>query len=61
MTHPAVMHPAVERADWRFEDVAQAFDSAFRSRLAPLGMSTMDLRYVPMGKQHAGPAPEDRR
>ncbi|VTU45818.1 Levodione reductase (plasmid) [Variovorax sp. SRS16] len=61
MTHPAVMHPAVERTDWRFEDVMQVFDSAFRGRLAPLGMSTMDLRYMLMAKQHVVPVPEDRR
>jgi NAD(P)-dependent dehydrogenase (short-subunit alcohol dehydrogenase family) len=42
MTHPAVLHPPLERAHWGIADLQAAWDTHFAQRQLPLGLVAAD-------------------
>jgi NAD(P)-dependent dehydrogenase (short-subunit alcohol dehydrogenase family) len=43
VTHPAVMEPVLEREEWTFEAIRDAFRSTFADRLQPTGLARVSL------------------
>jgi NAD(P)-dependent dehydrogenase (short-subunit alcohol dehydrogenase family) len=46
MTHPAAVHPVIDRDSWTVAEVAQAFDDQLAAQQQPLGVATLDVRVV---------------
>lgn len=49
MTHPAVLHPAIERETWTVDSVADLFDHHLAAHQLPLGVVALEARVRPYG------------
>ena len=59
MNHPSIAVPVLERDAWTYEAVREAFSTAFKGRLAPVGVAAIDARPAGTGSQIWKKAPED--
>lgn len=62
IVHPAIAAPVLDRPEWDFESVADAFDRDLRARLLPVGVSSLEVRPAAGGTNmwHAEDAPTKR-
>jgi NAD(P)-dependent dehydrogenase (short-subunit alcohol dehydrogenase family) len=55
MSHPAVMLPVLEQADWNVPSLAAALATAFPQGLPPLGLTGIAARFAPLRKVNQVP------
>ncbi|MDB5861381.1 MAG: family NAD(P)-dependent oxidoreductase [Ramlibacter sp.] len=55
MSHPAVLLPVLEQADWDVESLASALAQAFPQGLPPLGLSGLQGKFEPLKKVNQVP------
>jgi hypothetical protein len=49
MTHPAVLHPPLERAEWTVDEVRRVFENGLGDKQLPLGVVALDASVRPYG------------
>lgn len=59
MTHPAVLHPPIERSHWSVDDVRAAWDAHLHSRQLPLGVVATEWSERPYALPYSRPGEQE--